>query len=536
MVYQLGSIACPHCVQLHAISRSLTLGEEDLLQCGRCGSWFAIGGEASPTRKSSGSESSSERLFDSLDLDGLDAGDAIAIRKPSGSKVSSNRKQSAPPPAPQGNQPNSTDSSPSATQKAINADPAQASGNPAAESKDPAPPTVVPPPFVPPTAPSESKTYSPLAAKGASSSTEAASEHASGRQGAGPDRQPTEVSASTAGDRAVAARSQTGNERIDNSEMEEVAAAALEVPTFTPDELELLDDEALFKSLDHRTIDGEDAVAVEAFLSNPSTQSTSKPLELLSIRCRVCDTLQYVELRPGKTPKCEICFSPLQVPIKVATPTPPAHVEKFATPKVTSPEAFGTAVAGHDRPLDDDEVSQLVGGLEPADAIISVSNETDSSDGPDVMADTAEDADGSTFPADSELRLAPLEDDSAKRFDTLWLDQETKSMLQARSDATDQPTPIQSTAADEIEEAQADDLVPLEDSLEHESVDDNDGVNSTSYFQTEKFSELPTSEREVSNDGYELVLDSEPGSVTFGSNSVSPGANTTQNLDHRARF
>jgi hypothetical protein len=216
------------------------------------------------------------------------------------------------------------------------------------------------------------------------------------------------------------------------------ASSGVESPP--PETLELLDDHDLFKSLDLSGIDTE--------LGDKSLMLAGEPVptgQMASIRCRVCDTLQYVELTAGKAAKCEVCFAPFPMnPDGSFVNTKGKRGWVGPTVQSTVRDVSAEAVGGLARPEDrsHDEIDDLIHAVR-ADI------RSDFEAGIRNAADHSLDEPAGLESDDSELKLQPAEESRGNARDHLYLGEEAKALL-----FSDRDTP---------EEVGSDALIPLDE-------------------------------------------------------------------------
>lgn len=212
--------------------------------------------------------------------------------------------------------------------------------------------------------------------------------------------------------------------------------------------LELLDDKDLFQSLDLTGIDSDPSSEKLTLEGEPPRTG-----QMVSVRCRVCDTLQYVELKPKAGIKCEVCYAPIPLnpdgtPIRMKGKgqwTAPTH---STTARNVSAEAVGSL--GNRTDAAGDEIDELI-----KDVRSNVEGDFQIPD-PVEFEPTSE----QTIPLDEpsdELVLQPLEDRSATSPDLLYIPDDVKSELFAQP-----PAPV---------EVESDALTPLDDLPEPEPLD-----------------------------------------------------------------
>ncbi|MDP1560777.1 MAG: hypothetical protein Q8M16_05215, partial [Pirellulaceae bacterium] len=217
-------------------------------------------------------------------------------------------------------------------------------------------------------------------------------------------------------------------------------SGAMPPPVVSPS-LELLDDVDLFQSLDLSGIDSAPDSGNLSFDDRPPVRAG----QMASVRCRVCDTLQYVELKPGNAVKCEVCFAPF-----------PLHPDGT----VIQTKGKGNWTAPTSQKTVRDVSAEAVGGL--AGKSTGSQDEID-----DLIKDVRAEvqADFESLPPphnerqrpdasrsgndDDELTLQPLEEPRGNPRDHLYLGEEAKSLL---FDQRDVPVDVD-----------GDELVPLEE-------------------------------------------------------------------------
>ncbi|MBL8889034.1 MAG: hypothetical protein JNL67_03590 [Planctomycetaceae bacterium] len=215
--------------------------------------------------------------------------------------------------------------------------------------------------------------------------------------------------------------------------------------------LELLDDQELFQSLDLTGIDSDPDTGSLRFDSQPPRAG-----QMVSVRCRVCDTLQYVELKPQAGIKCEVCFAPIPLnpdgtPVQMKGKsqwTPATHP---STARNVSAEAVGRL--GDDRGNPGDEIDELIKDVR---SDVEGDFQIPETRGWGPTTGRADPGDDSS----EELVLQPLEDRGGMLPDLLYLQDDVKSELFA-----DPPSPIE--VDDEA-------LIPLEELPEPEAMAPSD--------------------------------------------------------------
>lgn len=171
------------------------------------------------------------------------------------------------------------------------------------------------------------------------------------------------------------------------------------------------------------------------------------PGQVISVRCRVCDTLQYVENRAGRQPTCDVCHAPLPLnadgtpmggkgPGRAAWTAPATMVRNVAAEGVGAVEQTGAR--------EQDEIDELI-------RTVQTEPLADSSASPAQPAAAGDASDVKYSENDNELVLAPLETGSGTGLDLLLLDEETRSLLHA-------PSP-----SDDLIETAGDELLPIDD-------------------------------------------------------------------------
>lgn len=217
------------------------------------------------------------------------------------------------------------------------------------------------------------------------------------------------------------------------------------------EEMELLDDN-LFQDLEHLDSDPDDQpLKIEGV-----TDTASSMGQVVSVRCRVCDTLQYVENLPGKKPVCDVCHAP----IPLNDDGTPINTKRQGRGGWTTPSTVvrnvsveGVGSIGPERSAEGDEIDELIRTVQ-IEAV-----------GATVVEETSKGL-PSGDETEHELRLAPIDiSQSSVGLDLLLIEDETRSLLQ-------QP-------AEDLIETDINDLVPVEDNgsdeLVHPGVSGNSG-------------------------------------------------------------
>jgi hypothetical protein len=236
--------------------------------------------------------------------------------------------------------------------------------------------------------------------------------------------------------------------------LEAVAESALlPLASVESDPLEILDDEALFRSLEVEGYQSTEAREQERAGANAGPATGATPTySMVSVRCRVCDTLQYVESRPGIANLCDICFTPLPVPGSAAAEALDKKLSanrQAGAAKSHSPEAIGEVAADTSGHQGDDEVAALIRDVEGATGATFVVARTDPAAVPAAESTTRPHPDNRRESMGDELQLAPLDELTSHRsLEHLLLEDETKSLLQR--------------AVRPLEEADEGDLIPLD--------------------------------------------------------------------------
>jgi hypothetical protein len=198
------------------------------------------------------------------------------------------------------------------------------------------------------------------------------------------------------------------------------ATSPLPPPIIEPP-LELLDDQELFQSLDLTGIDTAANSKNLAFDDQPTPKS-----QMASVRCRVCDTLQYVELKPGTIPKCEVCFAPFpRNPDGTVTQTKGKGQWTAPSSQTTVRDVSAEAVGGLSRKTEssNDEIDDLIKDVR---AEVQADFETPS---PSIEHRTNADSSHSRSTDDDELTLQPLEESRGNSREHLYLGEEAHALL-----------------------------------------------------------------------------------------------------------
>ncbi len=199
------------------------------------------------------------------------------------------------------------------------------------------------------------------------------------------------------------------------------SAAGTPPPPIVELPLELLDDQELFQSLDLTGIDTAPNTKNLAFDDQPSRTS-----QMASVRCRVCDTLQYVEVKPGTTPKCEVCFAPFPLNLD-GTVTQTKGKGKWTSPssQPTVRDISAEAVGGLSRKTEssNDEIDDLIKDVRSE---VLADFETPS---PSIEHRTNSNASPLRSDDDDELTLQPLEESRGNSREHLYLGEEAQALL-----------------------------------------------------------------------------------------------------------
>lgn len=199
-----------------------------------------------------------------------------------------------------------------------------------------------------------------------------------------------------------------------------------------PHALEVLEDD-LFQDLEHLDSGASDqTVRIDGMASASQGQ-------VISVRCRVCDTLQYIESRAGHRPLCDVCHAPIPVqadgtPINTKGSARGAWTAPATQVRNVSAEGVGTAEPASSS--DHDEIDELIRTAQ-AEPLTPPENSSTTEINPSIPENN------------NELQLAPLESNAGVGLDLLLLEDETRSLLHA--------------PADDLIETDIDDLVPIED-------------------------------------------------------------------------
>lgn len=205
--------------------------------------------------------------------------------------------------------------------------------------------------------------------------------------------------------------------------------------------LELLDDKELFQSLDLSGIDSTPDSGDLSFDDRPSIRAG----QMASVRCRVCDTLQYVEVKPGNAAQCEVCFAPFPLhPDGTVVQTKGKGQWTAPTSRTTVRDISAEAVGGliGKSTGSHDEIDDLIQDVRAEVQADFESRSPSQSDLPRPEASRS----GND---DDELTLQPLEEPRGNPRDLLYLGEEAKSLLFDQRDA-----PV---------DVDRDELVPLEE-------------------------------------------------------------------------
>lgn len=212
--------------------------------------------------------------------------------------------------------------------------------------------------------------------------------------------------------------------------------------------LELLDDSELFQSLDLSDID--------SVSGNENLSLDDRPAragQMASVRCRVCDTLQYVDVKPNSAPKCDICFAPFPLnPDGTLVQT--KGKAKWTSPSIQttlrdiSAEAVGGL--GEKSVGSDDEIDDLI-------KVVRAEVQADFETNQSSEVERAKTTSPPTRNDDDELTLQPLIDSGYTGREHLYLEDATKSLL-----FDDQDAPV---------EVDGDALVPFDESSQPESLE-----------------------------------------------------------------
>ncbi len=212
--------------------------------------------------------------------------------------------------------------------------------------------------------------------------------------------------------------------------------------------LELLDDHELFQSLDLSDIDSVSGNEKRSLDDRPARAG-----QMASVRCRVCDTLQYVDVKPSSPPKCDICFAPF--------PLNPdgTLVQTKGKAQWTSPS--GQAIV---RDISAEAVGGLggksVGSNDEIDDLIKVVRaevQADFETNQNSEVERAKTASQPTRDDEDELTLQPLPDSGYSGREHLYLEEATRSLL-----FDDQDAPV---------DVDGDALVPFEESSQPEPLE-----------------------------------------------------------------
>ncbi len=403
----------------------------DLLSCSKCGRWFAFAvngakNPAAPTGASLGDH------FEVLDLDALDQADAVSGPN---KHPATSAKPAAKTPAP--NKPVVKTQAPPANKSAPNTAeqtgaPAERSGAPAERSGAPAERSGAP----------AGQTGAPAGRTGpARSQASAEARDAEPTQAVNVPQPPAFVlpPSHTVDESAPSPLyRQMDVDQLDFSDpLEAIAEDALKpLEGIEAVPLEILDDPELFRDMevDSPSTDSDRPTDEHQGDEDESSRDKRPSFSMISVRCRVCDTLQYIENKPGSKVVCEICFAVIQLAdaleqanTKRGRWTAPSRMENN---KNTSPESIGKLVESSRD--EDDEVSELIRDVDarresPVDDSHHSNRPAGQSDGgsKDENIDEVPDS-------DDELSLAPLDDDpNADRLSTIILEAETKALLES---------------------------------------------------------------------------------------------------------
>jgi len=204
--------------------------------------------------------------------------------------------------------------------------------------------------------------------------------------------------------------------------------------------LEVLEDD-LFQDLEHLDSDASDqTLRIDGMASASQGQ-------VISVRCRVCDTLQYIESRAGNRPHCDVCHAPIPLqadgtPINTKGQGRGAWTAPATLVRNVSAEGVGTAEPASSG--DRDEIDELIRTAQ-AEPLTPPESSSTTEINPPIPEN------------DKELQLAPLDSNAGVGLDLLLLEDETRSLLHSR--------------ADELIETDVHDLVPLEDDAAEAAAD-----------------------------------------------------------------
>jgi hypothetical protein len=181
------------------------------------------------------------------------------------------------------------------------------------------------------------------------------------------------------------------------------------------------------------------------------------PGQVISVRCRVCDTLQYVENRAGRQPTCDVCHAPLPLnadgtPMGGKGPGRGAWTAPATMVRNVAAEGVGAVTGASSR--DHDEIDELIRTVQTEPLAAEAPVATTEAATTDAAAHYSEN--------DSELLLAPLDGGPGPGLDLLLLDEETRSLLHAPA------------AADALIEAADHELMPIEDEGDEPIEDEGD--------------------------------------------------------------
>lgn len=207
-----------------------------------------------------------------------------------------------------------------------------------------------------------------------------------------------------------------------------------------PDALEVLEDD-LFQDLEHL-----DSGTSDQSLRIDGMASASQG-QVISVRCRVCDTLQYIESRAGNRPLCDVCHAPIPVqadgtPINTKGSGRGAWTAPATQVRNVSAEGVGTAEPASSS--DSDEIDELIRTAQ-AEPLTPPENSSTTEINPSIPENN------------NELQLAPLESNASVGLDLLLLEDETRSLLH--------------TSTDDLIETDIHDLVPIEDDATEAAAD-----------------------------------------------------------------